>query len=96
MKATEFEQYFPVVLFIMLYNVVLTLVCWVDQNMVPVWPSKKDFPFGCCLLCSKGRFHYFGQWMESQNENIRMKLFIMLYEMFYVYSLWIKSRWATD
>ena len=54
MKATE--QYFPVVLFIMLYKVVLHCNFWLRGWNPKVWPFKSKateqyFPVWCCLLC---------------------------------------------
>ena len=51
MKATE--QYFPVVLFIMLYKVVATFwVCWWNPKVWPFkWKLLSSTSLWCCLLC---------------------------------------------
>ena len=65
MKATE--QYFPVVLFIVLYKVVLTF--WVCGWNPKVWPLKWKLQSStflwCCLLCCTRWFWLLSLWMKS-------------------------------
>ena len=99
MKATE--QYFPVVLFIMLYKVALTFesldeIIKCDNSSESYW-----------AVLSCGTVYYAVQmvltlslWTKSQSVTIQMKateqyfpvvLFIMLYKVVLTLSLWTKS-----
>ena len=88
MKATE--QYFPVVLFIMLYKVVLTFesvdeILWCDHSIESYWAVLSC---GTVYYAVQGCSKFLSLWMKFYGVAIQMKateqyfpviLFIMLY-----------------
>ena len=87
MKATE--QYFPVVLFIMLYKVILTFESGWNPKVWPFkWKLLSSTFLWCCLLCCRRLFYHLslGKILKNDhsNESYLLKyflvaLFILLY-----------------
>ena len=85
MKATE--QYFSVVLFIMLHKAFATIAS-VDESYWAVLFC------GCCLLCCTRRLQLLHPWMKATEQYFSVVLFIMLYKAFTTIASVDESYWA--